>query len=232
MSAVTEAVSVKLVGPRLLIVDDDPVVIDILRTSLHAVAGVDFEASATAARERLAVGQPDVVFVDLGLPDADGVELVADITAQFPNLPVVVLTVVTSESRILAAIRAGACGYLFKTDMLTGIVRAAHEAMEGGAPMSRAVARLLVRQTQVAKQPTAPCLETVARPLTDRELQLLQVFSEGVSYDQAAVTLAISANTVRSYVRSIYEKLAVGSKTEAVLAGMRLGLVRGPKGRG
>lgn len=208
--------------------EDDRRLLRLLGTSL-CPAGWQPVLAATGAEALAhlrAEAAPGVALVDLGLPDVDGVALVRQLTATHPTLPVVILTVCTDERRILEAFRAGACGYLFKEDLASALAPALDEAVAGGAPMSRAVARLLLTQVRgEARAEAAPASDEPRPELTSRERQVIEQLARGLSYDDVAQVLAISANTVRSHIRAIYEKLAVSSKTEAVLVALRLGLV-------
>jgi DNA-binding NarL/FixJ family response regulator len=209
----------------LLVVEDDPRLRDLLGSVLCPPGWRPvLTGTGAEALQRLAAGcAPAVAVVDLGLPDMDGVQLIQRLAETRPSLPIVVLTVCTEERRILEAIRAGARGYLFKEDLGRGLAAALDEALAGGAPMSRAVARLVLQQVRRDPEPPASAAD---RPvLTDRERQVVEQLARGLTYDQVGSVLDISANTVRSYVRAIYEKLCVCSKTEAVLAALRLGLI-------
>lgn len=181
-------------------------------------------ATAGAALEAQRATPATAVLLDLGLPDRDGIQLLEELKRTWPKLPVVVLTAVTTDSRILAAVRAGANGYLFKEDVGTGVIAALEEATAGGAPMSRAVACLVLSQLRASE--SVPAAGAVpAAPLTSREVEIVEQLARGLTYAQVGLVLGISANTVRSYIRAIYQKLAVGSRTEAVLVALRLGLV-------
>lgn len=164
---------------------------------------------------------PDAAVLDLVLPDGDGVELVREIARRDPQLPVVVVSAETDESRILAAIRAGASGYVFAQDMGERVVSVVEEALRGGAPLSRPVSRLLLHACRGPGDSTAPVPD-----LTRREQSVLGMLAEGKSYADVGTRLGVSENTVRSHVRSIYDKLGASSKTEAVMTALRLGLVR------
>lgn len=164
---------------------------------------------------------PDAVLLDLVLPDGDGVELVREIVRRDPQLPVVVVSAETDEARILAAIRAGASGYVFAQDMGERVVPVVEEALRGGAPLSRPVSKLLLDACRSPNGSTEP-----APDLTRREQSVLSMLAEGKSYADVGTKLGVSENTVRSHVRSIYDKLGASSKTEAVMAALRLGLVR------
>lgn len=175
-------------------------------------------AESLAAFEELA---PDVVLVDLALADACGIAFIREISARRPTLPIVVLTTERDEARILSAIRAGATGYVFQGEVESRVVTIVEEALRGGAPLSRPVARLLLQAFRGAE------LRPQGQPeLTPRERTVLGMLSEGKSYAEVGTTLGVSENTVRSHVRSIYDKLGVSSKTEAVMAALRFGLLR------
>jgi DNA-binding NarL/FixJ family response regulator len=212
---------------RLLVVEDDPRLRGLLGTVLCPV-GWDPVLAATGG-EALASLRDDqdirVALVDLGLPDVDGVELIGRMSAAHPLVPTIVLTVCTEERKILDAFRAGARGYLFKEDLTRVLAPALDEALAGGAPMSRAVARLVLAQIRDAAEPAAPAASASAPAVTERERQVIEQLARGLSYAQVGGVLDISPNTVRSYIRTIYEKLAVCSKTEAVLEALRLGIL-------
>jgi DNA-binding NarL/FixJ family response regulator len=213
----------------LLVIEDDAR----LHAPLKVVLGTGGWSAriAKTAAEGLALARaqrPQLVLLDLGLPDLDGVEVIPQLQAMYPDLPVVVLTAATSESRILAAFRAGACGYLFKDDVGERLLVALEEALSGGAPMSRRVASLVLQQLRDSSIPL-PAGDAKSPTLSSRELAVVEQLAHGLTYEQVAVALRVSVNTVRSHVRSIYEKLAVGSRTEAVLVALRLGLVTGPR---
>jgi DNA-binding NarL/FixJ family response regulator len=218
---------------RLLVVEDDERVRGLLATALcpagwePVLAGNATEALAQL-RQNADIG---VALVDLGLPDMDGVELIKKISAEHPLVPAVVLTVCTEERKILEAFRAGARGYLFKEDLANRLSPALEDAVAGGAPMSRAVARLVLAQVRDERDDAVkPAVPAAPRPIvTERERQVIEQLARGLSYSQVAGILDISSNTVRSYIRAIYEKLAVCSKTEAVLVALRLGIVSGDR---
>jgi len=208
---------------KVLLIEDDleftQNISPMLEEAALAVERVASRSAALAALHRFA---PDVALVDLSLPDCDGTELIRDLCRERAGMPVVVVTQVSDESRILSAIRAGAAGYVFKADVGQRLVQVIEEAMRGGAPLSRPVARLLLRVYRGG----VPAASASAPALTRRERSVLAMLAEGKSYAEVGEKLGVSENTVRSHVRSIYEKLNVSSKTEAVMAGLRLGLVR------
>jgi len=207
---------------RVLLIEDDLEFAQNIGPMLEeAELEVERVASKSAALAALTRFAPDVALVDLSLPDCDGTELIRDLCRERSGMPVVVVTQVSDEARILAAIRAGAAGYVFKADVGQRVVQVIEEALRGGAPLSRPVARLLLRVYRGGLPP-----EPAAPALTRRERSVLAMLAEGKSYAEVGLKLGVSENTVRSHVRSIYEKLGVSSKTEAVMTGLRLGLVR------
>jgi DNA-binding NarL/FixJ family response regulator len=202
-----------------LLVDDD-------RRFCALVAplvGNDFEIRlAHRAREVESIAAafcPDVAVVDLSLPDGDGIDVIAALSLRKPAPAILVLSVASAEGRILAALRAGAGGYLFKEDL--GRLRCAlDELLAGESPMSARVATLVLQQLR------APATIAGAEPcgmLTARELEVVAGLRNGLSYSEVADELGVSTNTIRTYIRSVYDKLKVSSKTEAVLEVLRRG---------
>jgi DNA-binding NarL/FixJ family response regulator len=161
---------------------------------------------------------PDVALVDLGLPDVSGVVVIAALRRGAPRCVPLAFTVFDDAPTILAALRAGARGYLLKGTPSDRIVPLIREALAGGLPLSPSVASLLV----------ANMLEPRAteQSLTERETELLALLARGTTYAACASVLGIGVGTVQSYVKSIYGKLEVSSKAEAAVAAVRLGLVR------
>jgi DNA-binding NarL/FixJ family response regulator len=185
--------------------------------------------SGKRALELVARSTFDLVLVDLGLPDLDGVDLITQVVARCPRTPVLVLTIVSAEERIFAALRAGACGYLYKEDLGSRLLPAIDEALGGGTPMSPDVTRLLVEHVRRGGASTGQEHDRRADILSERERAVLERFASGERYEDVARALDVSVNTVRSHVRSIYDKLDVCSKTEAVVVATRLGLLAPPR---
>ncbi len=199
--------------------DDDASFLDAVKAIVEP--GVEVTTAGTIAEALAVEAAPDVGFIDLHLPDGDGVDLVRELNARWPSAPLVVLTVSRSDSRILDAFRAGARGYLFKEDLGERLPVAIREAREGGAPMSAEVAKRILGLVAGLPKMTVHGSEK----LTDQELRVVRKLAEGCSYVQAGSELSISVNTVRAHVRNVYRKLSVGTKTEAVMAALQLGLL-------
>ena len=209
---------------RVMIVDDHPVV----RNGLSGMfAGeVEFEVIGEAAdgsealRRAQALG-PDVILMDLRMPGMDGVHAIAALTAAGVPARVLVLTTYDTDSEVLAAIEAGATGYLLKDTPPEALLAAIREVFAGGAPMSPAIARKVIRSFQQKPHGAA-----ATAALSARETEVLTLLAAGHSYKTAAARLALSLDTVRFHVRNIYDKLHVHSKSEAVARALRGRLLR------
>jgi len=205
---------------RIAVVEDDADQLEALRRCFHAEP--DFAVLCACARGRdllaaLARREVDVVLVDLGLPDIAGEEVIAALRQRDGAPEVMALTVFEEPARILRALRAGATGYLTKDTALPEVAEAVRQLVAGGSPISPRVARHILRQLPPAEPP--------ASDLTPRERQVLEELVDGSSLDTVAARLGISAQTVKSHVKRVYAKLSVFSRTEAVVKGMRLGLI-------
>ncbi len=155
-----------------------------------------------------------VALVDLRLGRERGCDAIRELVAR--GVPCVALTVVNDEAEVLGALRAGARGYLLKSDPIERLVTAIDEALRGDVPVSSAVAGHLVRAIQPVDLPV---------PLTPRERDVLLALARGLTYAECARLLEVSTGTVQSYVKTLYAKLDVTSKTEACAWAMRHGLV-------
>ncbi len=177
----------------------------------------DFEAAAPE-------GRPHVVLMDIEMPGTDGVETTARLLGAHPEVEVLMLTVFEDEARILAAIQAGASGYLLKDTPADRIVQAVLELAEGGAPMSPAVARTVLGHTR-RQAPPDPAAAAAALGLTEREREVLGRLVADETEECIATRLFISPHTVRSHVKNLYEKLGVHSRAQAVRLALERGLV-------
>ena len=155
--------------------------------------------------------QPDIVLMDIGLPAINGIEGVRTVKSNFESIQVIMFTVFEDDEKIFEAIRTGASGYLLKKTPPEEILEAIKELHEGGAPMSPSIARKVIQAFQV--KPTTVLKD---HQLTSREKEILYALVDGLSYKKIAEKYFVSIHTVRSHISSIYEKLHVNSKAQAV----------------
>jgi DNA-binding NarL/FixJ family response regulator len=211
---------------RVLIVDDHGVVRRGLRGFLDLLDDIEVVGEAENGRQAVDLAarlQPDVVLMDLLMPELDGLGAITAIKATQPDIEIVALTSFIEEEKVTTALEAGASGYLLKdadADEVASAVRAAHQ---GEVHLDPAVTRLLAQRMRARK--TAP--EPV-EPLTDRELEVLGLLGKGSSNKEIATALTITERTARTHVSNILGKLDLSSRTQAALYAVERGLV--PKG--
>lgn len=211
---------------RIAIVEDDPALRKMLVSLLQAdpqytvVAEITEGQAAIAAIPHLA---PDIVLVDLGLPDMSGIDVIRKLKTLCPGCNVLVVTTFGDEKTVTSALEAGADGYLLKGTALEELKRDICSLQDGGSPLSPMIARKLLNRLQ-AKAPVKP--ETGGETaLTRREHEILEMIAKGFSYTETSKICGISAATVHSHLKSIYRKLEVHSKTEAVYEARRRSLI-------
>ncbi len=167
-------------------------------------------ASAEDALKELPRVRPDVVLMDINLPGMNGVECVRQLKPLLPETQVMMLTVYEDTENIFNALAAGANGYMLKRTTSQELIEAIHEVKRGGSPMTMHIARKVVQSFQKS----APAQS--AEKLSEREQQVLDLLSQGLIYKEIADKLQISYETVHTYIRRVYEKLQVRTRTEAV----------------
>jgi len=177
-------------------------------------------ASMEAALEGIGANPPRVALVDIGLPGINGIDGVRILRERYPSIAPVLLTVYKDDDRIFQAICAGACGYLLKKTLPARLLDAVKEIAEGGAVMSPEVA---IRVVELFRKTQTP--EQLSAGFSQQELRLLKLLTEGHQNKTAAAELGISIHTVSFHLRSIYEKLHVHSRSEAVARALREGLI-------
>jgi DNA-binding NarL/FixJ family response regulator len=219
----------------LLIVDDHPVVRDGLRGMFAGDDRFKVLGEAGNGREALAVARavnPDVVLMDLRMPEMDGVTTITELRAQGCPARVLVLTTYDTDRDVLPALAAGATGYLLKDAPRDELLRAVRAAAEGQSVLSPAVAtRLVDRVRSPGAPPPGPPSGRPSGPLSQRELEVLELVADGSTNRDAAARLFISEATVKTHLLNIYAKLGVGDRAAAVAEAFRRGLL-GPTPRG
>jgi DNA-binding NarL/FixJ family response regulator len=216
-----------LMGSELSIktafVEDDEVTRDCLSLLVEGTDGyscVGAFPSAEDALNRGFVSVPDVLLLDLNLPGMLGSEAVKIFTEKYPLMQILMLTVYAEQDKIFESICNGACGYLLKKTPPARLLESIKEAHHGGAPMTPEIARKVIKLFQRTARP-----EETDEKLTPHELRLLALLAQGTSYRDAAEQFSVSINTIRHHIRSIYDKLHVHSKSEAVGKALRLRLI-------
>ena len=167
--------------------------------------------NAETALKQMPRNWPDVVLMDINLPEMSGIECVARLKEMKPTLHVIMLTVYMDSEQVFDSLKAGATGYLLKKTAPAKILEAITEVNSGGAPMSSAIARRVVQHFQTGKS------NDETKNLTNREQEILCLLAKGRQDKEIAEILSLSVFTVRSYIKNIYEKLHVRSRTEAVV---------------
>ena len=188
---------------------------DLLRKGLEELLNLSDGYTVTGSypdclqiTETMKSGLPDVILMDIDMPGRNGIEAVKLVRAQSLKTAIIMLTVFDDNKHVFDAICAGASGYLLKKNISARLIAAIQDVLEGGAPMSPAIAKMVIQSMQ----------RTVNNPyqFNKREQEILSLLCEGNSYKMIATTTGFSFETVRSYIKNIYEKLQVHSATEAV----------------
>lgn len=204
---------------RVVLADDHVILRQGLRALLEDEPDIEVVGEADDGREAIDVVRqtsPDVVLIDLVMPEMDGIAATQVIHQERPLTRVLILSSIEDESAVLAAVRAGARGFVRKNAHIDDIARSIRAAARGEVQLSPADAKLLVREVQ---EPTQP------EHLTGRELQVLQMVTDGLANKEIAWKLRISEKTVKAHVSTILDKFGLQSRTQAAMHGLRLGLV-------
>jgi DNA-binding NarL/FixJ family response regulator len=207
---------------RILVADDHPVVRDGLVAILGTQSDFDVvgEAASGAEAVRLAMElEPDVVLLDMEMPELDGLEALRRIRAHRPDAKVIIFTVFDTDERIVGAVQAGAQGYLLKGVPREEIFNAIRVVSGGGSLLQPVVASKLLRH--LSGEHAGDALD----PLTDREMEVLKLMAQGRANKEIAATLEISERTVKFHVSSILSKLGATNRTEAVALAAQQGIV-------
>jgi DNA-binding NarL/FixJ family response regulator len=205
---------------RVMVVDDHPIVRQGLVSVLEDEADLEVVGEAGTGREAVHLAQrlaPDVVLLDLEMPELDGVEAIPQLLKVRPNLGVLVFTAYDTDERVLGAVRAGARGYLLKGASADEIARAIRTVHAGGSFLEPRVARMLMAEVSSPRRGTGG--------LTDREREVLHLVAEGQPTKQIARNLSISERTVKFHVNSIFVKLGADNRAQAVALAAQRGLL-------
>lgn len=226
----------------IVLVEDDPQTRDYLSGLIESSPRLKLLASfdtGNAALQFLTLQGCDVLLVDLGLPDRSGLDVIRYAADCHENCDIMVITVFGDESHVLRSIEAGATGYLIKESSAAELLQHIETLRAGGSPISPVIARQLLTKMRPAPagQPPAPPSAPAgqgadvaqSRKLSEQEIRVLNYIAKGFSVSEIGELMELSPHTVSTYVKRIYRKLSVSSKTEAVFEGSILGLIDTPK---
>lgn len=224
------SVSSKASGPagphQVLLIEDDRAIRERLSAALAAPGDCAVAAAGTLAEGRrlLEARAFDLIVADLRLPDGLAIDLLAEARQRYPEVEILVISVLGDETTILAAIAAGASGYILKDALPEDIHAAAIDVLSGGSPISPSIARFIVKRVRSESEPPSPAQP--APHLTPRELDILWGIAKGLTYNEIADRLGLSRHTVPSHIKAIYRKLQVATRGEAVYEAVQCGLIR------
>lgn len=206
---------------RVMIVDDHAIVREGLRTLLSEEDNIEVVGEASNGAESVTMAaqlRPDVILMDLVMPEVDGIQATEQIRQSVPSTQVLVLTSFAEDQRVPNAIQAGAIGYLLKDVLKADLLQAIHAATEGEPTLHPEAQRQLMRQVVT---PTAPNL---LQTLTDREMDVLRLIAQGQSNKEIAASLHLTEGTIKGYVSAILGKLQVADRTQAALYAVKHGV--------
>jgi DNA-binding NarL/FixJ family response regulator len=228
---------------RVVIVEDEPEFLLRFSNAVLTDPGLQLLAAVSTGRAAQAIidaERPDVMLIDLGLPDMSGVDVIRYAALRCRECDCLVVTMFGDDQHVMASIEAGATGYLLKDATAERIAASIHELCGGGSPISPGIARRVLARFRVAAASTgeAPPAARASlsplpamspsmsmSPLTERETELLRLTAKGLSFDSIGEVMGISPHTVVAHVKKIYRKLAVHSRGEAVYEAGQLGLL-------
>jgi DNA-binding NarL/FixJ family response regulator len=210
----------------ILLVEDDPPTLWRLQDAL-VKAGFDVAAAATLGEARASLTRrvPRVLLTDLQLPDGHGIDLIREVRLRHPDTEIMVISALGDEETVISAITVGATGYILKDAFPSDIAATVRDLVAGHSPISASIARFIVRRTQASVEPPrGPEIDTAK--LTPREVDILWGIAKGFSYAEIATHLGMSRQTVPGHIKSIYRKLEVHTRGEAVFEAVQQGLIK------
>lgn len=210
---------------RVIICDDQEIVCQGLTTILNSDPGIKVVATASnglEVQELVAIHQPDLVLMDLKMPEVNGIQATQKIRNSYPNVKILVLTTYDDDEWLFDAVRAGASGYLLKDTPAADLIQAIKGTIEGETYLDPAVAGKILNRVSNTQEPQ---IQSSHIQLSDRETEVLHLMARGLTNADIARELYLSEGTVRNYTSALFAKLGVNDRTQAVLAALRYGLV-------
>jgi NarL family two-component system response regulator LiaR len=207
---------------RILIADDHAVVREGLRALIDTEPGMELVGEAADGAEAVEKAQalkPDVILLDLVMPHKDGIAAIEEIKEEDPDAHILVITSFAEDDKVFAAIKAGALGYLLKDASPDELLRAVREVHRGEPSMQPSIAHKVMRELQRASS-----LPPTEDPLTEREVEVLRLVTQGLTNQEIAEKLFVSERTVRAHVSNILGKLHLANRTQAALYALREGI--------
>lgn len=210
---------------RTAIVEDDPEVVRQIEAAIAQSTEVELAwvaRNVATASPLIVIGEFDVLLCDLGLPDGSGIDLIAKAARLHPDIDIMVVTMFADQRKVLECIKAGARGYLLKGANPESWVENIREIRNGGSPVSPIIARQLLKRLQPdhADEGGQP-----REALSEREMRVLELLARGFSYAECAGILSVSSHTIGTFVKRIYRKLEVNSRSEAVFEASSRGIL-------
>lgn len=207
---------------RVLIVDDHPVVRRGIKSLLAEEADIEVVGEAANGKEaiqKVAELLPDVILMDLVMPEMNGIEAIRHITASHPDARILVMTSFAADDKVFPSIKAGALGYLLKDSDPEDLIRMIHQVYRGELSIHPTIARKVIQElNRPAEEPLTP------DPLTERELEILQLLAQGIENKEIAHRLVLREATVRTHVSNILSKLHLANRVQATLYALRKGI--------
>ena len=207
---------------RIFIADDHAIVREGLRSLLGTEPDLELVGEASdglQAVSKVRDLRPDVILIDMLMPRMDGLEAILEIRKDWPEAKIIVLTSFSDDEKVFSAIRSGALGYLLKESSPQDLLQAIHSVARGEGFLSPTIASKVMRELN---QP--PKLPPTKDPLTEREVEILQLVAQGLTNDEIAEKLVVSERTVRTHVSNILSKLQLANRTQAALYALKEGL--------
>jgi len=210
----------------ILLADDHPLFRQSIRSVLDKEPDLQVVGEAGDGEEAIRLAnelQPDIVLMDITMPRLDGLEATRQIKAKHPNIAVLVLTIHSDEQHIIGILEAGAAGYLTKSVFGEEVVQSVRGVVTGEMVLSPSIGKQLLKQA--ARYPTKDVPLSAGERLSKRELEIIKLAARGMNNKSIAANLGLSLRTVKGHLANIFSKLNVGSRTEAVTAGLQQGFI-------